>query len=343
LEIDGEASILRRILEVIRGDSMEPIQSLLNEVLESYPWAREGVFAGHPIARLLRDRLPSAVRSIIEDRSYLVKGSAGEGGWADTPWVAIMDSTVTETVKQGHYVVYLFRGDGAGVYLSLNQGITEIHDSAKSRHLPILETSAKALEARLWRADLGGLQLGRIDLAARGWRTEGYESGNVVAKLYRKGSLPKEIDLVDDLMRFLELYRMTTEVVDERTEQDSPIVEWTGGSEVERAALRWHQRADRNSRLVADAKRAHGFTCQVCGFNFQKAYGEVGIGFIEAHHLTPFSELGGRPTALNPRDDFAVVCSNCHRMLHRELPPLTVVELRGRLTRAQATTPTGGA
>jgi hypothetical protein len=49
-------------------------------------------------------------------------------------------------------------------------------------------------------------------------------------------------------------------------------------------------------------------------------------GFIECHHLVPLHELRGlRKTRL---EDLALVCSNCHRMLHRQRPCLTVNELR---------------
>jgi 5-methylcytosine-specific restriction enzyme A len=60
-------------------------------------------------------------------------------------------------------------------------------------------------------------------------------------------------------------------------------------------------------------------------------YGEIGAGYIEAHHLTPFSELKGRPTQLDPKTDFAVLCPNCHRMLHKKSPPFTPEELRAAM------------
>jgi 5-methylcytosine-specific restriction protein A len=65
--------------------------------------------------------------------------------------------------------------------------------------------------------------------------------------------------------------------------------------------------------------------------NFEKRYGKIGADFIEAHHLTPFAEIKGRPTKLDPKEDFAVVCPNCHRMLHKESPPLTIEDLRSRI------------
>lgn len=108
---------------------------------------------------------------------------------------------------------------------------------------------------------------------------------------------------------------------------DPAAVESAIAAGLEARKERWHRRSERNPRLAKDAKRYHGLTCMVCGFNFIDRYGEVGDGFIEAHHLTPFSELDGRPTHLDPRTDFIVACPNCHRMLHRRTPPLAPAEL----------------
>lgn len=61
-----------------------------------------------------------------------------------------------------------------------------------------------------------------------------------------------------------------------------------------------------------------GYTCQACNFNFLNSYGELGTYFIEAHHLVPYSQLGeGQVKKLDINKDFAVLCSNCHSMIHR--------------------------
>ncbi|MBQ2616675.1 MAG: HNH endonuclease [Synergistaceae bacterium] len=67
--------------------------------------------------------------------------------------------------------------------------------------------------------------------------------------------------------------------------------------------------------------------CEVCGFDFEKAYGKLGAGYIEVHHKKPVSE-GVRMTDLN--NDLAMLCSNCHRMIHRGRDHMiTVEELKG--------------
>ncbi len=95
--------------------------------------------------------------------------------------------------------------------------------------------------------------------------------------------------------------------------------------------MRIHVRVERNRKLAKDAKKFHGTVCKACDFDFSERYGERGQGYIEAHHLTPLSELHGRPTALNPKTDFTVLCSNCHAMVHRTLKPLTISELKQTL------------
>jgi 5-methylcytosine-specific restriction protein A len=91
-----------------------------------------------------------------------------------------------------------------------------------------------------------------------------------------------------------------------------------------------HRRRERSRKLVDRKKNAvlaeHGcLRCEVCGFDFAHAYGELGRGFAECHHRSPLSEVAqARATRLT---DLAIVCANCHRMLHRRRPWLTIEEL----------------
>lgn len=66
-------------------------------------------------------------------------------------------------------------------------------------------------------------------------------------------------------------------------------------------------------------------TCEVCCFNFGKTYGERGQDYIEVHHVLPLSISGETLTRLT---DLALLCSNCHRVLHRTRPWMTPVELK---------------
>jgi len=97
-----------------------------------------------------------------------------------------------------------------------------------------------------------------------------------------------------------------------------------------RMLYRLHKMRERNVRLVRKLKdrwlSKHGtLSCQVCGFDFQKTYGELKRGYIECHHNIPLSELSAESrTRLG---DLALVCPNCHRMLHRKRPWISVASL----------------
>lgn len=90
---------------------------------------------------------------------------------------------------------------------------------------------------------------------------------------------------------------------------------------------------ERNPALRTAAVAFHGATCKVCGFNFEAAYGEHGRNYIEVHHLIPISTLP-EPSSINPKEDLTVLCSNCHRMIHRKREtPLSIEELRNILAK----------
>ncbi len=99
-----------------------------------------------------------------------------------------------------------------------------------------------------------------------------------------------------------------------------------------RLLTRVHQFRERNRKLVARKKQAvlkkgEALVCEVCDFDFGVAYGERGQGFIECHHNKPLSELSphGQTTKIA---DLSLLCSNCHRMIHRNRPWLTIEELQ---------------
>lgn len=83
--------------------------------------------------------------------------------------------------------------------------------------------------------------------------------------------------------------------------------------------LRLHKFKERNPEIIGrakeKAKRENRLFCEVCLFNFETQYPELGNGFIECHHKQHISKGGVRETKI---EDLAIVCSNCHRMLHRK-------------------------
>ncbi|MDY3530176.1 HNH endonuclease [Riemerella anatipestifer] len=84
---------------------------------------------------------------------------------------------------------------------------------------------------------------------------------------------------------------------------------------------------ERNSRARYLCIKHYGTHCQVCNFDFEKTYGDIGKDFIHVHHLTKVSDIKEK-YEVNPIEDLIPVCPNCHAMLHRQEPPFTVEELK---------------
>lgn len=106
------------------------------------------------------------------------------------------------------------------------------------------------------------------------------------------------------------------------------------GADLMEGALRRALSSDyeRNPAARAQCLEHHGSACIVCGFSFEAIYGPLGRGFIHVHHVVPVSSRGGR-YAVSPIEDLVPVCPNCHAMLHRIEPPLSIQALRDLIAR----------
>lgn len=94
---------------------------------------------------------------------------------------------------------------------------------------------------------------------------------------------------------------------------------------------RIHKKRERNQKVVSTAKRIFKekhttLFCEACELDFTKIYGKLGNNFIEAHHTIPISSMKEDHKTLP--EDIALLCANCHRMIHRKRPWLTVSQLR---------------
>ncbi|MGI9526109.1 MAG: HNH endonuclease [Weeksellaceae bacterium] len=95
---------------------------------------------------------------------------------------------------------------------------------------------------------------------------------------------------------------------------------------------------ERNKLARAICLDKYGYKCQVCNFDFEEKYGEIGKDLIHAHHIVPISEIG-EEYIINAEKDLIPVCPNCHAMIHRNKNRvLTVNELK-EIIRAQENNP----
>ncbi len=95
------------------------------------------------------------------------------------------------------------------------------------------------------------------------------------------------------------------------------------GSKIETVISRY----ERNPHARQICLNEHGYDCAVCGFNFEKIYGNFGKDFIHVHHLNPLSEIN-KVHELNPINNLIPICPNCHSMIHLKRPAMKINELK---------------
>jgi 5-methylcytosine-specific restriction protein A len=90
-------------------------------------------------------------------------------------------------------------------------------------------------------------------------------------------------------------------------------------------------RYERDPRNRREAIAIHGKSCLACGFNFQKKYGALGDEYIVVHHTVPVSQMGS-DYVVDPLKDLVTLCANCHAMVHRHDPPMSIADLKNLLS-----------
>lgn len=259
--------------------------------------------------------------SIINHQQYKIKSSVGAGNWANIPWIAIFDKLVTETAQNGYYPVYLFCEDMSGFYLSLNQGVTEVSKNYKKDKKQVLKVRAENFRAKLIVKDDFNVKDIDLKLTNNQLSAKLYEYGNIYAKYYDAQNIPSTETLIEDLNYILELYQQLIF-------NDNDEIQDVTSKVIESKKLRYHLRVERNSKISKLVKEEKGYVCEACNFDFFKNYGELGKEFIEAHHLIPIASLEPGKIEMDIIEDFAVLCSNCHRMIHRLEDPSDLDKLK---------------
>ena len=185
------------------------MKDIIEKILNEYIAAQKQTFAGHAMGTFFRNQIPNAIyqTGIVDSKTHLITGSVGQGNWATVPWVCIFDRTITTSATKGVYIVYLLAKDGKTLYLTFNQGCTEIRQSnSKSNTIRIMRQKAAEIVSKIDsrgfasddRIDLG---LGLTELA------ELYQKGTIFYKAYRQGNVPSNEELKDDLRRMMDIYK----------------------------------------------------------------------------------------------------------------------------------------
>lgn len=198
------------------------IQQKFEVILQRYVQARSTPFSGsHELCKVFEEVQDEFSRlTALSSRPYLkVKFGVGKGNWARVPWIAFLDQSVT--IQNGVYCVYLFRQDMSGVYITFNQGVTElINQNGRPRAHQELRRRAQTIQQYCPNISLNGFSLGNgIDLRVDAGLGADYEHSTIAYKLYETGRVPEDSSIIADLESVLNAYdeylkrRPSTEIV----------------------------------------------------------------------------------------------------------------------------------
>lgn len=155
---------------------------------------------------------------------------------------------------------------------------------------------------------------------------DNFEKGNLTKQTWTPQSSgisirPEVVDeLEEEWFEFLRTQNIRYSPFSESTDTTITYVE---GSATQVTQTRY----ERNIYARKECLKHYGYSCSVCDFNFEKYYGSLGYKFIHVHHLTQVAAIK-QEYKVNPIQDLRPVCPNCHAMLHKQIPPLTIDELK---------------
>lgn len=171
------------------------LAQLFNSIMEIYPYSGNKVDSNTQVYDLICRQLPRLLKGELKKDSYDVVGSMGRGNKTEFPWISILNSRVTTTTQKGIYMVFLFKKDMSGFYLSLNQGITFFDTKYKAKKYLKASQVASYFQSEITDTSFS---TSPIDLGGKkGDLGFGYCKTNIISKYYRKGDFTDEMIIAD--------------------------------------------------------------------------------------------------------------------------------------------------
>jgi len=294
------------------------LREFLQNISEGLSDGIPNFYKENPLAISIREDGKRIIESLLPDHysDYKVEGSAGRGRWADIPWVAIYNCSITDKASQGYYLVYLIPNSSNKIILGLAQSFQEAEKEFGKDSNQNLDKQAEIMRMKIPEFEsLFSSSIPKIEISGR----LNYRNGHVYHLEYDSKNLPSEEELISNLHNMLDAYetlffrggRDSDNFLIGEYQDENITIEETYKKKV-------HYLIERpSSSQIKKLKKQLGYVCQSCNFDFEKVYGDIGKEYIEAHHLIPMSELKKGESRTLTKKDFSVLCSNCHRMIHK--------------------------
>ena len=185
------------------------MRNQIQRFMQDAPGAKTQSFANNPFGVFVRTEIPEALydTGLVDRQKYLITASVGAGNWAMIPWICIFDRSITTSATKGVYIVYLLSKDSKRLYLTFNQGCTEISNShGKRETIRIMREKADEIVGF---TDAHGFSAGDAIHLGENLTSLGqfYERGTIYYKQYDVDTIPSEEELRRDLADMMGIYQ----------------------------------------------------------------------------------------------------------------------------------------
>lgn len=179
------------------------MRELFQKVLDEYIDNNLKVDSTSDVYNTLIRKIPFELNKMLNRKEFYIKSSMGQGNKTQYPWVAIMNKNITTTTQKGLYIVYLFKRDMSGFYITLAQGITNFENLYKSKKYEYATKVANYFKTQIDNTSFTSSDIilgdGKHDLGY------GYERTTIISKYYPSNNFTNEV-LTADLIELVQIY-----------------------------------------------------------------------------------------------------------------------------------------
>ena len=294
---------------------------------------------GNKLARWVSREIPEIFNINLTNHleGFEVHASPGDGQWVSAPWIAILHPEVSlqpngrVSPQCGYYPVYAFDKEEKFIMFSLGQGEYNVRLSFPKDVDHKLIDGAINLRKKIpeYKEYFTNVSKTNLDKTANNKKSERWVKSSAFGKIYKLKNLPDEEELKNDLIEMMRLFKLAIERggVSEGVinlfhfDQDQIVSGYE--TKIIKHINKENEIIKTDPKLIKQLKKKNDYTCQACGLKYEKIYGDYSNkkDFIEAHHIEPkFKVKEGAETnkkMSRSAKDFAMLCANCHRMIHR--------------------------
>jgi len=288
---------------------------------------------------IIKNELPYSITELckINTQKFKVYGSAGNGNWAEIPWVAILDKDITDTTTKGYYIVILFDKETQNFYLCLSLGWTQFEDEYGIKEGRRQIRGLARHYAKLLHENKNLFNHGDINLHANNSLGKGYEIGSVLSKKYSVETVTND-SLREGILELIRVYSELKDIVgnsilnldvdvdkyDDRIDEFKKKVARSTLKEINSASIqklinetnnnppeikeRLLRLIVRNKSNALWVKNQANYICSICGR--EPFIQKNGQPYAEADHINPLGNKG--PDNI---ENMRCLCAQCHAIM----------------------------